>query len=114
MNNKDSEPPRLVKVSLPLLLAGLFVFAFVIWSIVSAVFVIKVSESIKDTAIAAQATSTLCVDRIMTEVETKKQSQTAIDTLQRENLFLRGRMNAFEQLYGLTKQEYDKKGVGGP
>ena len=113
MKQRDPKSTDGVRFTDILLLACALVF--IAWAVVGSIFMVKSANAIEGTANAASSTALMCAERMINEVELKKQQTTTIETLQRENLFLRGRLETFETLYGLSRESYEKsKGAGGP
>lgn len=111
---KNIKEPRQINVHLPKVLFAVAIVVLLAWSVVSTIFVIRASYFVGDASLAVSSTSLMCAERLMNEVDAKAERKATIDTLTRENLFLRGRISSLEELYGLSKTNYEAaKGVGG-
>jgi hypothetical protein len=110
--DKMSAQDKTVKISINQILIMVCAIVFIVSSIVSTVFIVMSTSAIGDVSKAAESTALMCAERLVNEAETKEERKTTINTLQRENLFLRGKLETFEKLYGLSKGSYEE-GVGG-
>ena len=94
-----------IAVVLPSFLLILCALTFISWALASTFYVVQATNAIAGTTL-------LCADRMIKGVEESQTLTRANDVLVRENTFMRGRLSAFEKLYGLSKGTYTDA-VGG-
>ncbi|KKL97335.1 hypothetical protein LCGC14_1835500 [marine sediment metagenome] len=103
------------RVYLPEIIMTICALVFIAFIMVSSYFIIRTTDAIANISNAANSTALMCAERLVNEIETKEERKTMINALQRENLFLRGKLETFNKLYKLTNDSYkESEGTGGP
>ena len=104
---------RRVVVAIPtaavVTLLTLSLLAFLAWAVASTSFLISAQQAIS-------GTTKLCVDRLRADEELRTSLKSENSVLRKDNIYLRGRVDTFNKLYGLSKASYDaarERAMGG-
>lgn len=94
-------------VYLPRVMIGIALGTFIAWCIASTVFMVQ-------STLAVRSTTVMCADRMVGLMDERNTLQQANIQLNSEVIFMRGRLQTFETLYGMSKKNYQASVGGGP